>query len=80
MPALKWSFLFFLIVIGFSVSEDQLEEVARYVGVLDVAGDDYLTQEFRQEYQQYIADPAGTQPNECKEAYLFLKQHANVNY
>ena len=79
MPALKLSFLFFLIVIGFPVSEDQLEEVARHAGVLDV-GDDYLTQEFRQECQQYIADPAGIQPNECKEAYLFLKQHANVNY
>ena len=68
MPALKWSFLFFLIVIGFPVSEDQLEEVARHAGVLDV-GDDYLTQEFRQEWQQYIADPAGIQPNECREAY-----------
>ncbi len=55
------------------VTDDQLEEVAIESGVLNVP-DDYLTPEFREECER-IVDVKHLQPSDCKEAFLFIKQH-----
>lgn len=59
------------------MTEDQLEDVAVESGVLDVP-DDYLTTEFRQECERII-DIKYLKPSECKDAFVFLKQHFRLS-
>jgi len=57
---------------GFPVTEEQLEEAATESGVLHVS-DDFLTPEVRAECQRIIPDFETIRPDECNDAYLYLK-------
>ena len=70
---LKDKVYLFPLFAGIPVTDAQLEEVAVESGVLDVP-DDYLATEFREECER-IVDVKHLQPSDCKEAFLFLKQH-----
>lgn len=56
------------------VTEEQLQEVAMESGVLDIA-DDFLDIEFRAECERLIPDKENIKPDECKDAFLFLKHN-----
>ena len=60
---------------GYKVTEEQLREVAIHAEVLSV-GDDFLTPEFRAECEQII-DYNLIEPNDCKNAFNYLKGHFN---
>ena len=57
---------------GWRVTDEQLEEVAIASGVLSV-GDDHLDEDFRQKCSQIIANPLEVKPDECIDAFLYLK-------
>ena len=59
---------------GFPVTEEQLEEAATHSGVLEVS-DDYLPADVRAECERIIRDINTIKPEECKDAFLFLKQN-----
>ena len=59
---------------GWDVSEDELKEVAQYSNVLD-SRSDYLEPDFREKCEKVIPFPADVEPNECIDAYLYLKQN-----
>ena len=59
---------------GFPVTEEQLEEAATYSGVLEVP-DDYLPVDVHAECECIIPDVNTIKPEECKDAYLYLKQN-----
>ena len=59
---------------GLPVSEDQLKEVAEHSGVLNVE-DDFLEPAFRLECERWIPHTNEIVPQNCKNAYLYLKQH-----
>ena len=61
-----------LILTGFPVTDEQLEEAATESGVLHVS-DDFLPPEVRAECQRIIPDFENIRPNECNDAYLYLK-------
>ncbi|KAK3747967.1 hypothetical protein QZH41_019446 [Actinostola sp. cb2023] len=59
---------------GLPISENQLEEAAQHAGVLDVE-DDFLEPAFRLECERWIPDVKKIHPQDCKTAYLYLKQN-----
>ena len=59
------------------MSEDELEEVAEYSHVLDTRSD-YLEPDFRERCERLIPFPASVEPNECTDAYLYLKQNIHT--
>ncbi len=54
------------------MTEEQLEEITSHSGVLSAPAH-YLEAYFRQLCQQFIAKPEETEPSECVDAYLYLK-------
>ena len=60
------------------VSENELEEVAGYSKVLE-SRSDYLEADFREKCEKLIPFPADVEPNECIDAYLYLKQNIESN-
>lgn len=58
---------------GWPVTEDELKEAALHSGVLSVE-DDFLDATFRSKCEEIIPYPNQVQPNECKDAFLHLKE------
>ena len=61
---------------GFHVTEEQLQEAATQSGVLDIQ-EDFLEPHFRNQCERLIPDYNTTKPHECKDAYLYLRNHFN---
>ena len=59
---------------GFSVSEEQLKNVAEMSGVLEVA-QDFMSTEMRQQCSAIIPYPTEVEPNECYDAFIYLKHN-----
>ena len=65
------------ILTGFPVTKEQLEEAATELGVLQVS-DDFLPPEVRAECQRIIPDCENIRPDECKDAYVYLKNNFSL--
>eukprot|EP00794_Sanderia_malayensis_P018736 gene18736-20625_t len=63
---------FLLHVTGWPITDDELKEVAELSGVLEHE-DQYLPVDIENQFKQIIADPKGIKPNDCVDAYLYLK-------
>lgn len=63
---------------GINITEKQLLEVAEQSDVLEDT-DDYLRPAVRRECEQHLPDPDDIQPEEAKDAYLYLKSCADKN-
>lgn len=59
---------------GFPVNEEQLQEAATESEVLHVS-DDFLPSEVRAECQRIIPDCETIRPDECRDAYMYLKRN-----
>ena len=62
-----------LFSIGCPVTEDKLKEAALHSGVLSVE-DDFLYATFRSKCEEIIPYPDQVKPDECKDAFLYLKE------
>ncbi len=60
--------------IGFLVTEDQLAEVAKHSGVLEIDSD-FLSPQMRAKCEAIIPYPEKVEPSECAKAFLYLKRH-----
>lgn len=60
--------------VGLPVTEELLHEAARLSGVLNVPSD-FLAAEFRIECERIIPDVQNLRPDECRCAFLYLKQN-----
>ena len=63
--------------IGIPVTVEQLEEVAQVSGVMNVK-DDFLLPNFRAECERIVPYPKQVEPNECKEAFICLKENFSL--
>ena len=70
----SYSNLVIFYYLGLPVTEEQLHEVAIESGVLNIA-EDFLTPEFREKCEQIMPDKESVKPDECKDAFLFLKHN-----
>lgn len=61
---------------GFPITEEQLQEAAIESGVLQMP-EDYLNPNFREQCERLIPDHDTIKPHECRDAYMYLKQHFN---
>ena len=61
---------------GINLTEEQLLEVAKLSDVFEHT-DDYLKPAVRRECEQHLPDTDDIQPEEAKDAYLYLKSHVN---
>ena len=59
--------------VGFHVTEDQLAEVAKHSGVLDIDSD-FLSPEMRQRCETILPYPEKVEPSECAKAFVYLKR------
>ena len=59
---------------GFSVTEEQLKDVAEMSGVLEVP-QDFLSTEMREQCSAIIPYPTEVEPNECYDAFKYLKHN-----
>ena len=55
------------------VTEEQLEDVAKYSEVLET-GSDFLEEEVRKACEEIIPFPERVEPTECMEAFVFFKK------
>ena len=62
------------IILGREVTEEQLKEAAFHAGVLDIE-DDYLEPDFRARCEGIIPHPSDVEPNDCVDAFVYLKEH-----
>ena len=60
------------------MTEEQLQEVAAHAGVLEI-DDDFLEAPFRNECERLIPDILEIQPEECAEAFIYLKQNFDLS-
>lgn len=60
-------------ILGWDISEGQLEEVANESGVLSV-NDDFLEPEFRQACEEVIPTPADVDCKDVQNAFIYLKE------
>ena len=63
-----------LVLSGWHVSEEQLEEVAKYSEVLET-GSDFLKEDLRTACENLIPFPERTEPGECMDAFVYLKNN-----
>ena len=63
---------------GINIAEEQLLEVAELSDVLEDT-DDNLRPAVRRECERHLPDTDNIQPEEAKDAYLYLKLHADKN-
>lgn len=63
---------------GINLTEEQLLEVAELSDVLE-ENDDYLKPAVRRECERHLPDTDDIEPEEAKDAYLYLKSHVNKN-
>ena len=64
---------------GINITEEQLLEVAELSDVLEDSTDDYLKPAVRRECERHLPDTDDIQPNEAKDAYLYLKSRVDKN-
>ena len=64
-------------MIGWEVTEQQLEEVAELSDVL-ADNDDYMPADLRVQCEQVIADPLELDVADCVHAFRYLKEHLNL--
>lgn len=64
---------------GINITEEQLLEVTEQSEVLEDT-DDFLRPAVQREREQHLLDPDDIQPEETKDAYLYLKSHADKNF
>lgn len=62
--------------VGWPVSEEQLKQVATHAGVLEI--DDFLDARFRRECERLIPKTEEIRPEDCVDAFLFLKTHFSL--
>ena len=65
--------------IGWPITEDQLKEAAVHSGILQVE-EDFIDRTFRTKCEEIIPYPDRVEPNECKEAFLYLKENVLENW
>lgn len=58
--------------LGFPITEEQLKDVAETSGVLKVS-QDFISPEFRAQCLSIIPYPDQVEPNECYDAFIYLK-------
>ncbi|XP_046855091.1 uncharacterized protein LOC124448125 [Xenia sp. Carnegie-2017] len=63
---------------GIDITEEQLLEVSELSNVLE-DNDDYLRPAVREERKKHLPQIHEINPNDAKEAYLYLKSHVDVN-
>lgn len=64
--------------VGWPITEGQLEQVAAHAGVLEIP-DDFLDARFREECERWIPKTEEIKPDECVDAFLFLKAHFSLS-
>ena len=62
------------VISGWHVSEEQLEEVAKYSEVLET-GSDFLREDFRAACENLIPFPERVEPGQCMDAFVYLKNN-----
>ena len=65
------------VFLDWPLTEEQLQEAVTASGVLNVPTD-FLNPEFREECERCIPHPEKIESSECKDAFIFLKERANV--
>ena len=68
MKKINLSFFF----LGFEVSEEDLENVAKVSGVLGIKRD-FIPSELRENFERILPNPTETKPEKYIESYLKLK-------
>ena len=63
---------------GWPVTEEQLEDVAKYSEVLQT-GSDFLEEDFRKAYEDIIPFPERVEPTECMDAFVYLRWPAAIS-
>ena len=64
---------------GWPVTEEQLQEAATHAGVLDI-DDDFLVADFRAECERLMPHIKEIQPEDCSDAFCYLKQHFSLPF
>ena len=64
-------------VLGWDISEAQLEELANESGVLKV-NDDFLKIQFRQACEDVIPAPADVDSRDVQNAFIYLKENITM--
>ena len=64
-------------VLGWDISEGQLEEVANESGVLSV-NNDFLEPQFRQACEDVIPTPADVECRDVQNAFIYLKENIRM--
>ena len=59
---------------GFPVTEEQLKEAAEESGVLNVP-EDFLPPDVRAECERIMPDREDIKPEDCRDAYMYLKSN-----
>ena len=59
---------------GWPVTEEQLEDVAKYSEVLET-GSDFLEEDFRKSCEDLVSFPERVEPSECMDAFVYLKNN-----
>lgn len=59
------------------MTEEQVHEVATVSGVLDMLTD-VLSLQLRAEYERWIPYPEKIKSSDCKDAFIYLKEKANI--
>ena len=67
-----------LFLLGWIVSEEQLEEAANESGVLS-GNDDFLEPEFRQACERLIPKLEDIDPRDVQNAFIYLKQNITIS-
>ena len=77
-PEIVWTIgLMVIYILGWDVSEGQLEEVAIESGVLSI-NDDFLEPEFRQACEEVIPTPADVDCTDVQNAFIYLKENITM--
>ena len=59
--------------LGWPVTEEQLKDVAEVSQVLE-ADQDFLEPEFKSKCEEHIPFPEQVQPEQCADAFIYLKE------
>ena len=64
--------LFWFYFLGFDINQNQLEEVTEESGILEI-NDDYVLQQFRQNYERIIPYPESVENAEWYDSFIYLE-------
>lgn len=63
---------------GFPITEEQLKDAAENSGVLQL-DNDFISPEFRAKCTNILPYPDQVEPNECYDAFIYLKTNFNLS-